>query len=361
MELPGRLGDGSVNQAQGFQSAISCMKANTVGPSDEESPKLGTGPETGLQRRKHSTELRLLGTQEWSAWIGAGSQGWHVPLGTIEERAAAKAAKAAAAEVAALGWGRAAARLPREFTLCLYWLEAPVACTYATLFTLPDTAAPPARELQPRVRLALIEQDPVFRAAIAHWLNRLPGVMCKAWEDARSWHAQSRRQGEVDLILVNRLLPAFSGDELRKPGTPAQPAPLVLGYGIYPDSDSIFASVTGVEAGYYFRRRALNTLLEPLSGAMASNRLVVSDLARALRRYFQGVFAGDSAATSAANSSLTARERQILTCLQRGLHDKEIAAELGISPLTVHTHLKHIFEKLDAHTRTEAVVKYLEK
>jgi DNA-binding CsgD family transcriptional regulator len=43
------------------------------------------------------------------------------------------------------------------------------------------------------------------------------------------------------------------------------------------------------------------------------------------------------------------------------LHDKEIAAELGISPLTVHTHLKHIFEKLGAHTRTEAVVKYLEK
>ena len=40
---------------------------------------------------------------------------------------------------------------------------------------------------------------------------------------------------------------------------------------------------------------------------------------------------------------------------------KEIAVELGISPLTVHTHLKHIFEKLGAHTRTEAVVKYLEK
>jgi DNA-binding NarL/FixJ family response regulator len=58
---------------------------------------------------------------------------------------------------------------------------------------------------------------------------------------------------------------------------------------------------------------------------------------------------------------LTQRKRQILTCLQRGLHDKEIAAELGISPLTVHTHLKHIFEKLGAHTRTEAVVKYLEK
>ena len=40
---------------------------------------------------------------------------------------------------------------------------------------------------------------------------------------------------------------------------------------------------------------------------------------------------------------------------------KEIASALGISIWTVHNHLKHIYEKLNVHTRTEALLKYLQK
>ena len=51
---------------------------------------------------------------------------------------------------------------------------------------------------------------------------------------------------------------------------------------------------------------------------------------------------------------LTAREREILQAVADGVTNREIAAQLWISPHTVRTHLQHIFEKLDVRTRTEA-------
>lgn len=50
-------------------------------------------------------------------------------------------------------------------------------------------------------------------------------------------------------------------------------------------------------------------------------------------------------------SELTAREQQVLELVEQGLKNREIAAELGISPGTVKIHLKHIFEKTGIHGR----------
>ena len=55
------------------------------------------------------------------------------------------------------------------------------------------------------------------------------------------------------------------------------------------------------------------------------------------------------------------KDQQRLDLLRRGLVDKEIAGELGISVWTVHSHLKRIFAKFGVRTRTEAVVRHLQK
>ena len=54
-------------------------------------------------------------------------------------------------------------------------------------------------------------------------------------------------------------------------------------------------------------------------------------------------------------SALTARELEVLALLATGATNKSIAEQLALSPGTVRIHVSHIFDKLGAHTRTEAV------
>jgi DNA-binding NarL/FixJ family response regulator len=58
---------------------------------------------------------------------------------------------------------------------------------------------------------------------------------------------------------------------------------------------------------------------------------------------------------------LTHREREVMELLSKGCVDKEIAQAMGISVWTVHGHIKSIFERLQVRTRTEAVIRFLEK
>jgi DNA-binding NarL/FixJ family response regulator len=58
---------------------------------------------------------------------------------------------------------------------------------------------------------------------------------------------------------------------------------------------------------------------------------------------------------------LTPRETEVLTQLAKGFRYKEIVDNLGISPGTLHSYIRNIYEKLHVHSRTEAVVKFLNK
>ncbi|MCW5558475.1 MAG: response regulator transcription factor [Verrucomicrobiae bacterium] len=340
------------------------MESLPTRSTDQQYPKSGSERPLGLTRRKYLAGLRDLGDREWSVPVGEPPQRWFVPLGTTDEAKAVRVAEEIKGDLAAQGWIRIASRVPHEFAFGIFWLESPLAVTYVTLFTLPKarpTPAPAGTSPAPafRLRIAVIEPDPVLRASLMHWLGSIPGCTCVAWESESAWFQQTRRRPDLDLLLVNRLGAAFVAGRFR-PHRRVPELPLVFGYGIYPTSDDIFASVTGVEAGYYLRRRQLTNLMEPLGAAFQEGCLQPEGVGRTLRRYFQNVFTLDAEQDSLVGG-LTSRERQILACIQRGLRDKEIATTLGISPLTVHTHLKHIFHKLGAHTRTEAVVKFLEK
>lgn len=59
--------------------------------------------------------------------------------------------------------------------------------------------------------------------------------------------------------------------------------------------------------------------------------------------------------------ALSARERQVLESIKDGLSNIEIAARLHLSPETIKTHIKHIFEKLAVRHRTEAVIEALKR
>lgn len=136
----------------------------------------------------------------------------------------------------------------------------------------------------------------------------------------------------------------------------------VFGFGVYEESNYIFHSVTGVPGGYFLLRRQPNHLFDAIHPLARQPKLSLALLKREIDRYFQSFFDLRERETMDQElSNLTNREREILLCLSKGLSDKQIASALNISVWTVHGHVKNVFEKLGVHSRTEAVIKFLQK
>jgi len=131
-------------------------------------------------------------------------------------------------------------------------------------------------------------------------------------------------------------------------------------YGVFEDSDEIFASMSGVSGGYLLRRRPPNRLLDPLSGS-PSKKLSSNRAQQLVRRYFQRLVNGaEESSNSTTEPSLTIREQEVMVFMAQGLQDKEIADKLNISTWTVNSHARRIYKKFEVHGRTEAVVKFIE-
>ncbi len=320
-------------------------------------PPLSLNP---VVRRKYLGPIRQLGDRELAVRLGDRGQSWFFLLGTDKPSIAARRASELARLSEEVSLGAVANRYARELTLSIYWLDRPFSCTYTTLCTQPDKQAPPAPASDiPRLRVGVLEPDADLRQALCFWLGRIPGVTPVALSQPP---VVDQHRAGIQLLLVNAYATSVNFAALRESWRRTAPGVPVFGYSVLPSSDDIFIQMGGGQEGYYLRRRQPLDLLEPLGLSREPLPHSRELLQLRVRRYFQNLFAtGDEAPSGGSPYQLTPRETDVLSCLQKGLHDKEIASVLGISPQTVHTHLKRIFEKLGAHTRTEAVMKFLQK
>ncbi len=166
----------------------------------------------------------------------------------------------------------------------------------------------------------------------------------------------------MNLVLFNLQLPDVAVGELIKTLQASTPFVPAVGYRIYDTSDEMFYSQPGVSEGFYFRRRPPERLLEPIRGAWQGEPPTPAQWLARIHAYVQNLFHfPQTRETVRGASTLTSREHDILAGLLKGSPDKGIARALNISAWTVHTHLKNIYEKLGVRSRTEAVIKYLQK
>ena len=305
---------------------------------------------------------------ELSCRIEHDGTGCYFPLGTLNEAQAAERALRIFNCVIGEGWETAVARHRCELTMALFWFGSPLCCTYTTIHTRSggvrrlanrDEAAPTL------VNVFVVEPDATVAATLRELTSQAPGFDCRGtFADIGSL----RELGQADepgLLLVNRGLPGFSGEELdvcfkqRFRGCPVVP------FLTFEDSEQLFNSTAGSRYGYYLHRTPpghVLHLLEKKSAAKRKLRLDTATISRRVRQYFKkqvDYLVGEPGEDALPH--LTPREHQVMTHLCRGALDKEIAEVLQISAWTVHNHLKNIYEKLGVQNRTEAVMEYLQK
>ncbi len=304
-------------------------------------------------------------TRELSVRIEHRDEGHHFPLGTSDVNAAALKALEIYRSVVTHGWMHTRLAWSRELTLAVFWNHNPFASTYTTLHTIaahqpdaPETVSPASA----RRVWALLEPDGGVRRALTRWLSRCARLEAVVPLEPLDRLLASLAERRPALVLFNRDSFEDGGARFLATWRARDPETAVFAYALYDNSDQIFASISGISGGYILRRRPPARLMDPIVALGAQAVITQQDASRHVRDYFQRLFEARAWEDSPQHLvSLTPREQEILNHMSKGHVDKEIAARFGISIWTVHSHVKKIFEKLGVHSRTEAVVRYLQR
>ena len=196
------------------------------------------------------------------------------------------------------------------------------------------------------IKVALVEDDEGIRTSLSALVRRAPALrLAGDYPDAETALKEiPRRPPDVVLMDIN----------LRQLKT-ALPAVQFLMLTVYEDSDSLFNSLKAGASGYLLKRTASARLLEAIRDVYAGGSPMTPQLARRVVQFFSRPTEGGPQV-----SRLSPGERDFLDQLAKGYAYKEIADRMTISIDTVRSYVRTVYEKLHVHSRTEAVVKYLQ-
>jgi DNA-binding NarL/FixJ family response regulator len=208
---------------------------------------------------------------------------------------------------------------------------------------------------KPPIQVALVEDDEEIRDNFAHLISRSTAFrLLASYPDGESALAELPRL-KPDVVLMDINLPRTDGIECVRRLKAMMPSVQFLMLTVYEDGNRLFKSLMAGASGYLLKRTSPDKLLSALQEVHDGGAPLTPELARRVVQYFQ-----QAPAPSSELQRLSPREMDVLDQLAKGFLYKEIEDNLHISPGTLRSYIANVYEKLHVHSRTEAVVKYLQ-
>jgi DNA-binding NarL/FixJ family response regulator len=135
---------------------------------------------------------------------------------------------------------------------------------------------------------------------------------------------------------------------------PQLPATQIIMLTVYQNTEHIFNALAAGATGYMLKQTPPAELLTAIKEVNAGGSPMSGHIARKIVQSFQ-----QPVSNAPESQALSPREAEVLDLLAKGFLYKEIAESMKVTYATVHTHIRHIYEKLHVRSRTEAVAKHL--
>ena len=202
--------------------------------------------------------------------------------------------------------------------------------------------------------VVVIEDIRDVRDGLSVLINGTPGFRCAGAYRTMEEALARIPAGETSVVLTDIRLPGMSGIDgipLLRERLPDVP---ILALTVYDSDEEVFRALCAGASGYLLKNTPPARLLESLRDVASGGAPMSPEVARRVLRLFR-----EFRPPVRATYGLTPQEHELLKLLVNGHHKKTAATALGISVNTVSFHLKHIYEKLQVHSKTEAVAKAL--
>jgi DNA-binding NarL/FixJ family response regulator len=206
------------------------------------------------------------------------------------------------------------------------------------------------------IRVLLFEDNKNLRESLALYLSAIDGI----WFSGAFPHARDAwsvvKKHKPDVVLMDIQMPHRSGIDAMIEIRKNAPTVKVLIQTVFEDDDKIFQAICSGASGYVVKNPDPRVYVQAIQEVYAGGSHLSPSIARRVVEMFQQQFVK----SEHTYVELTTREREVLSCMVKGLSYKMIADSCGISFSTVATHVNHIYEKLHVNSAPEAVVKALE-
>jgi DNA-binding NarL/FixJ family response regulator len=201
------------------------------------------------------------------------------------------------------------------------------------------------------ISLLLADDQALVRAGFALILNSEPDMEVVAEAENGSAAVRLAHELQPDLLLMDVRMPEMDGIEATRRITEANPATKLLILTTFDLDDYVVAAFRAGASGFLLKTAPRDQLVSAVRTVHSGEALLAPASTRRLIEQF-----ARPADASGALGALTARERDVLVLLARGLSNAEIAAELVVEPSTVKSHVASVLSKLDLRDRVQAVV-----
>ena len=204
------------------------------------------------------------------------------------------------------------------------------------------------------ISVSIVEDDAQVRASLARLIDSSPGFRCVSQHGSAENALSEIPKFNSQVVLMDINLPGINGVECVRRLKPQMPATQVIMLTVYQNTEHIFNALAAGATGYMLKQTPPAELLSAIRDVQGGGSPMSGHIARKIVQSFQ-----QAGKDSMEAQSLSPREAEVLALLAKGFLYKEIAEEMKVTYATVHTHIRHIYEKLHVRSRTEAVAKHL--
>ena len=204
------------------------------------------------------------------------------------------------------------------------------------------------------IKVAIVEDQREIRECLALLVNGTDGYTCSGSYRSMEEAIEKIPRQVPDVLLSDIGLPGMSGIDGVRRLKELCPNLLVLMLTVYDDDERIFDAMCAGACGYLLKKTPPARLIASLQEAVDGGAPMSPEVARRVIALFREIRPPDRA-----DYHLTPHETRLLKLFVEGHNYKTAAVELKVSVNTINFHVRSIYDKLQVHSRSEAVAKAL--
>jgi len=215
-----------------------------------------------------------------------------------------------------------------------------------------------ARRVPDPIRVLIVDDHALFRRGLEMVLAEEPDIELVGEASDGAEAVEKAGEALPDVVLMDIRMPKSSGIEACRAMKEVAPSAKIVMLTISDEEEDLFEAIRAGASGYLLKDIPYDEVADVVRAVHGGQSLINPSMAAKLLTEFAALAKrdGEERAQEVPAPKLTDREMEVLRLVARGMNNRDIAKELFISENTVKNHVRNILEKLQIHSRMEAVM-----